>query len=131
MANPVLFASSLSITIVHLIAQFWYQQTNPILSTMMICGLVTSIWNHGVTSFIAKYTDRCMMWIGFFVDSYLTWQIRDQSHFYVCIVCLILSASLYWVAKAWVTLSRNGNVPHLMAHCMLTVTHVSLIAAFA
>ena len=68
MANIVLFRSSCISGFIHLMVQLYSQQNNPILLTISVLGVITSIWNHNVTHVLAKYADRIMMFAGFCID---------------------------------------------------------------
>lgn len=115
MANSVLFVSSVSIACIHVAAQLWYQQKNIVLTTTMACGIATSVWNHGVTSSLAKIADRVMMWIGFFSNLYSIWNVRDYTRQTLCLLALLAAALLYSVAKVlikWRSSTHVANVPH-------------------
>lgn len=142
----MLFRSSMFITILHILAQLWYRQTNLILTLTIIGGLSTSIWNHGTTSRIAMISDRVMMVIDFCADAYLILIIPLQFKCVLATAMLISSVVLYWVSKmpyasqfhinsfwlcAPIRQIRGSNIPHMIAHLSLTMTHIILMSIFA
>jgi predicted membrane protein len=137
MTNFVLFLSSVFITFIHVAAQLRYQQSNFVLTVTMACGCVTSVWNHGVTSSIAKAVDRLMMWIGFFSNLYTISRVHDNMRRYACLITLLAAVLLYVVAKSCIALSRRhqkqeesnrlSDLPHILAHFSLTITHILLM----
>lgn len=139
MGNYVLFVSSLSLAILHGIAQLWFRQKNEILTTTISCGIATSIWNHGVTSRVAKLIDRGMMWVGFFSNLYSIAKLEDTYTYCSCLATLFLAGILYIAAKLFTSrhvvskvdcLKHIGpNIPHVLAHLTLTLTHVMLMRA--
>lgn len=158
MANFVLLLSSVSSAFVHMAAHLWYQQQNAVLTTTMACGIATSVWNHGVTSSVAKIADRVMMWIGFFSNLHSIWNVKDHSRQSMCLLTLLAAALLYSIAKAllkWrfrthvanAQLAKHNDasgkssrrllpwslpdLAHAFAHCSLTVTHVLLMEAYS
>ena len=68
MVNFILFKSSFIFGTIQLLSMFSLESRNLLLNTSTTFGILTSIVNHGTTSDIAKWTDRCMMLIGIYVD---------------------------------------------------------------
>ena len=140
MANPVLFASSLFLAFVHLALILAQQPLPRLFSFTVLCGTFSSIWNHGTTSEIAKWTDRSMMAVGAVVDFAYLSSVPMEMRPLLCglIVCAILG---YFGAKFLVVrappptgkagkaglkggdASPAGNAPHLVAHVLLSLTH--------
>jgi hypothetical protein len=113
MANKTLLYSSLLFGTLQLFFLF----LNPplILTLVIVCGTLTSIWNHGSTSQSAKRIDRLVMSIGAAIDAcyaaHLPWSL----------LLLFMAILSYAIAK----LSKS-NVPHVLAHALLTLAHLSL-----
>lgn len=148
MANALLFRSSAAIAVVHAAALWWFQAGNALLTATIVLGVATSLWNHGVTSSLAKIADRAMMWVGFCIDLHLVWSVPDVAAWATCFATLVASALLYFaakwglrlterrsssvsgsVARAWPV--RVADLPHVLAHLSLTTTHVMLLEAYA
>jgi predicted membrane protein len=139
MTNFVLFLSSVFIAFIHVAAQLRYQQSNFVLTVTMACGCATSVWNHGVTSSIAKVVDRTMMWIGFFSNLCTISRVHDNTRQYACLATLLAAVLLYVVAKSCIALTghqkqeetpctnRLSDLPHILAHFSLTITHILLM----
>jgi hypothetical protein len=68
MANPRLFASSLVLGFLHLLLLLLHQPVPRIFAVNVLCGIFSSIWNHGATLEVAKWSDRTMMAVGAVVD---------------------------------------------------------------
>ncbi len=79
MANPYLFTSSALLGALHF---YWLWSLRPcnsmLLQSIIIVGVLTSVWNHGTTSKAAMYSDRAVMVIGFVVDVYLSINIPNK-----------------------------------------------------
>lgn len=142
MANPVLFASSLFFAFLHL-ALILYFQPPLAFSYCILCGVFSSVWNHGTTSDVAKWSDRGMMAVGAIVDSAYIAAVPTASR--LLLASLIVAAIVgYAGAKALVRVSKkkeaspaasvfaavftSGNLPHLLAHLCLSCTHFIMIA---
>ena len=124
MANSVLFTSSLFLGFLHMVLIVLYQPVPPILALTITCGTFSSIWNHGVTSEIAKWTDRGIMVIGTAVDFIYIIVIPDTEAQRTLLLALLSTALAgYSLAKNTV----GGNLPHLLAHICLSFTHFILI----
>lgn len=117
MVNKILFKSSIILAGIHILTYIYLQPCNIILIINITIGIITSIWNHGVTCNIAKYVDRMMM-IGFIINSYIISSIQH----YLCMMTLFLAVVLYYLAKT----SKN-TLYHVGAHLILTFTHILLM----
>ncbi|KAE8910179.1 hypothetical protein PF005_g18801 [Phytophthora fragariae] len=155
MTNAVLFTSTVMVGAVHILALLWYRQTSRLLAATIVAGLATSVWNHGVTSATAKVSDRLAMWLCFCVDLHLVWSLENRGRCWLCIATLVGAAILYGAAKVYIQWKlntqvagvsndlnkqrpvssvrrlRSGDVPHLLAHMSLTITHLLLVEAYS
>jgi len=68
MVNLVLFKSTIILGTIQLLTMIALNSQNIFFNTNITFGILTSLINHGTTSNIAKWTDRCMMLIGIYVD---------------------------------------------------------------
>ena len=68
MVNLILFKSSFIFGTIQLLSMISLESRNLLLNTSTTFGILTSVVNHGTTSYIAKWADRCMMLIGIYVD---------------------------------------------------------------
>jgi hypothetical protein len=134
----------------------WWPSSMILLSSMGM-GIATSIWNHSVTNKVAMYADRTMMWIGFATNLFLIFQMSahagTQTLQRLCLFLLFSSALVYALAK-WLIRSfsripihpdtpvhsgthsptrhgARGNIPHILAHATLTVTHTLLLMHYS
>ena len=146
MANHVLFASSLFFGFLHLALILFFQPVPLLFSYGVLCGVFSSLWNHGSTSDIAKWSDRIMMVVGAVVDFAYLAAVPTPSK--LLLASLIVAAIVgYAGAKALVRVSlkkeaspaasvfaavfTSGNLPHLLAHLCLSCTHFIMIAELA
>ena len=127
MANKFLFISSLFCTFIHGLALIWFNNNNLLLTITIICGLLTSLLNHGLTYKILIFIDRIMMIFGFISNLYSIYFINSFINQYLCLFLLHLSAILYLFAK----LFTKKNILHLAAHLFLLITNIILIYEFS
>ena len=143
MTNPILFTSSIFMSIIHYIGLHKYNPKNDLLIYCILFGLITSILNHGLTHYIFKYLDRGMMILGFLINMYFTTKIYlkktnkydkyDKYHKYYVenIYFLILFAVImFFITKV---LLKSGKVlinyiPHLIAHVIITIANILLFS---
>ena len=137
MANPVLFASSLFLAFIHLALILAQQPLPRVFSFTVLCGTFSSIWNHGTTTEVAKWSDRSMMAVGAVVDFAYLWSVPMEMRPLLCSL-IVLAILGYFGAKFLVVqapgktakaglkggdASPAGNAPHLIAHILLSMTH--------
>jgi len=79
MVNRVLLYSSLICGGIHLV----YPSHLVVHRMAMMSGVMTSIWNHGTTSPIAKWTDRGMMMVAVIVH------VRMYHHYLATLYCIV------------------------------------------
>ena len=123
MANSVLYRSSLLLGGLHLIFAYYFKSDYRIVSVYTI-GVVTSIANHGLTSNLLKWMDRCIMIIGTITDIiYITnlpsFRLRGG-----LLIAFYITA--YFSSKY----SKVPNViPHVFTHIFATILHVCLLCS--
>ena len=93
-----------------------------------IAAIVTSIWNHGTTSLISKWTDRIVVTYAIYKD-YVMIQLlfRDNVDKIPCIIILITSISCFIVSKLYHTLSFYRFLCHILSHIIATLLHIVII----
>lgn len=149
MANHVLFASSLFLAFLHLSLVIYFKPPRAF-AFSVLCGTFSSIWNHGVTNDVAKWSDRGMMAVGALVDfSYIASVPINQRPLLFALILAALAG--YAGAKVLVRASSakkerrdashaaslyaavftSGNLPHLTAHLCLSLTHFVMITELA
>lgn len=117
MANKELFLTSYLMLIAHTFALFIYHPPFLIFIIYMI-GPLVSIWNHGVSSIIAKYTDRFIMIIGYFIDLLYIYKLKNIYIF----ILINLTVICYITSKITNIISF-----HLLAHLLIILTHYILL----
>lgn len=83
----------------------------------MISGVMTSIWNHGTTSPIAKWTDRGMMIVAAIVH------VRMYHHYLPIMYCIVA----YLLAKI-VPDKTAGNAIHASTHVVATIYNLRILS---
>jgi hypothetical protein len=119
MTNPLLFGSSIFMTVFHYIGLHKYNPKNDLLIYCILFGLITSILNHGLSHSIFKYLDRCMMLIAFFINIYFTTKIylkkKDKYHVENIYILIIFAVILFFITKVILKLERvkliSTNLP--------------------
>jgi hypothetical protein len=147
MANPVLFASSLFFAYLHLALILIFQPVPRLFSFTILSGVLSSIWNHGTTSELAKWSDRGAMAVGAAVDFAYIYSVPIGRR--PLLAALIVAAIAgYAGAKALVrrqapqakqkrapwalaAVLSSGDLPHLLAHACLSCTHFVMIVELA
>ena len=137
MANILLFISSVSITTIHLLWLVVHCPENILLILNICFGLLTSIWNHGTTSEIAKLCDRIMMIIGYGID---LWIIVFELPAFVGEVCagfLFLAVASYFISKCLLKSAIHkiynyiAIIPYLNSHLLITCCHLLIIEHYS
>ena len=90
-----------------------------LLITFILLGVFTSILNHGFTNNLFKWSDRLVMFFGFFTDSYiiLNLESNDHPHFnlnlyskkVLCFSLMGFAALSYIVAKQIINLLKQSK----------------------
>jgi hypothetical protein len=114
MANRKLFSTSLCCAFIFLLFIIFLRPKNktlcPILLTLFTIGLLTSVLNHGTTSKMIKFIDRCVMIFGVL---YLLLCVKCFQRF-PWIYFLLFTVGLYLIAKA-----TNKDSYHACSHFLL------------
>jgi hypothetical protein len=119
MANPVLLYSSAVVTLLHLIGVLYANGNAPAwIVAYMLTGCATSIWNHGTTSELAKWSDRGAMYFG----TCATYWNTSHSRLYLALVPMIVA---YVAAKRWALVEA-----HIAAHAIITLINLKILAEY-
>lgn len=128
MANPLLFKSSIILGFFNvLFVEIW--KVPLAYRTYMWMGVFTSIWNHGTTSNLAKYSDRAVMFINAIPDIIYILNIDNQFFIlkFLCFIFFFSAVGLFFVAKKLIHSKNNvnafGNKQHLTCHFLITIEH--------
>jgi hypothetical protein len=127
--NPVLFQSSLFLGLLHVIAVVHFYPGIWI-ALVYLGGVITSLLNHGLTSKVAKWTDRSWMTMGVITDILFILSIPLVAIRVKGIALVVAYVSLYFIAKYLVSKSKDkqkGNLPHILTHILATLTHIWLL----
>jgi len=124
MANPLLFKSSLIVGSYHVFLALWYAPI--ILEVILILGVLTSIYNHGTTSFHAKWLDRIAISLASIIDIFyilcLPYPVNT-----VVLSIFFATVSAFFIAKYQIRSGvNNGNAFHLSSHLLAVVIHTIL-----
>jgi hypothetical protein len=129
MANNILFWSSILCGVVHF-TMLYHFPTFLLLSITLAFGIVTSIWNHGVSDENAKWVDRIVITFGVFVDLYyIVFVIQHHPLFTLTLSLLGVAVMTFVSAKVLSSIDKEdvGVYNHLIAHCFATLCHCVLI----
>ena len=138
--NPTLFTTSCVMLAGHLILVLCFSHS-PLPLLIMYVGPLTSVWNHGTTSEIAKWSDRCVMTIGLGVDLWFICRLSDTwQHITMVVLFLSWALALYFGGKVFVERSDNTNadaeedildsMPHAIADICILASHVCLMVYY-
>jgi len=122
MKNNLLLFSSLGSLVVHVVL---FSKTPKFPRPWLYyLGLGTSIWNHGTTSEIAKWTDR--MVVGACVGHNLYWMsaYRHQKGAWMGMVMTLNGVSFYFVSK--MVKKKHQIMFHVISHVCATCSDVLL-----
>ena len=125
MANPLLFKSSLICGGIHVLLVIGWGAPF-LLSLCYTIGVITSIWNHGTTSELAKWSDRVFIAIAVIVDIVYMFFLPLISLF-IAISTISFSVVLFLMAKKEIKNGKSGNPFHLGSHVVATILHSILI----
>jgi len=126
MANPVLYKSAIICGFFHILSIIYFGG-KPLMNGVYVCGVGTSIWNHGVTNDLVKRIDRIVIFFGIFVDTYyiMTSPVVMATVTFNILTTTILS---YLRAKLTKGVHSDGNPYHLTSHVLATCLHVILLS---
>jgi hypothetical protein len=116
MVNPTLFVSAILCSALHSAAILWYQPPLPY-TIFLASACATSMWNHGTTSTLAKWSDRAIMGIGLPV----TFALAPTSALQALTVDIML---VYGLAK-----HRQSTPLHIVAHILITFINLQILAS--
>ena len=132
MTNPLLFSSSICMTIFHYIGLHKYNPKNDLLIYFILFGLITSILNHGLSHSIFKYLDRSMMVLAFLINIYFTTKVylKTKDKYYVenIYFLIVLAVILFFITKLILKSGKKplNYTPHVLAHIIITIANVLL-----
>ena len=91
-------------------------------------GILTSLWNHGATSEVAKWADRIWMSIGGFVDLYCLCILEKEMAISGSLI-LITAVTFFFMAKYHDSKAfhRERDLFHGISHCLATILHLGLL----
>lgn len=118
MVNLILLSSSLTCSIVHVVATVFFQ---PNLKTTIISviGCSVAIWNHGTTNAVAKTVDRIVASTCLVIMAYDAVSVHPMlTGGYVS------SATLYGLAKL-----KRKTWPHVVTHLLSTMCNIILMSS--
>jgi hypothetical protein len=137
--NPTLFTTSCIMLAGHLILVLCFSHSPLPLLIMYVLGPLTSVWNHGTTSEIAKWSDRCVMTIGLGVDLWFICRLSDTwPHITMVVLFLSWALALYFGGKVFMERSDNADaeedilesMPHAIALICILASHVCLMVYY-
>ena len=138
MANPRLFCSALFLGLVHILMLVWDRHCPRVLAISLVLAVFTSIWNHGVTSDVAKWADRCMIGAAAGLDYYYLLFVIPHASSRPLLAVMSTSILAYFSAKMVLRAMRmeagimwQADMPHLCAHILQTICNVGMIHVLA
>ncbi len=136
MTNPLLFGSSIGMTIFHYIGLHKYNPKNDLLIYSILFGLITSILNHGLSHYIFKYLDRCMMILACLINIYFTTTIylKKKDKYYVenIYFLIVFAVIMFIITKIILKTGKKSinYIPHIFAHIFITIANILLFKEF-
>lgn len=131
MANQILYDSSLLLGNVNLFVVFTSIYTPLLFKLIVIFGVLTSIWNHGSTSTIAKKMDRCVMVLGILGDFYyIIYQFYPLFILQLILIVLITTAIHFYILAKMCISATNRISYHIYSHCAVTLCHILMALSF-
>lgn len=131
MANPLLLKSSIILGFINLVFVEFFDVPN-YFRTYMWLGVFTSIWNHGTTSKIAKFSDRFVIIANAIPEFFYIMQIDPEYWFWkaACVLLFFSGIFSFIIAKIKIATKNNenihGNKQHFLCHFLITVEHLLL-----
>lgn len=117
MVNRPLFMSAVICTVAHAIAVAT-AHPHPLYGLFLLTACTTSLWNHGMSSAVARFADRAFMVISVPITA------MAHPHPVTWMTLALLSVS-YGAAKATGTLT-----PHLVAHALITALNLRILGMY-
>lgn len=129
MANPLLFRSACLLGSLHVVLVLLYEIPF-FLALAYLCAVATSVWNHGTTSGLAKWTDRFTIVCAVIVDSmYIA--VMPAAQLCLGAVLVVAGVSCYFMAKAAIRSGQSGDPYHVLSHCFGTVLNIIVIISIS
>lgn len=136
MTNRVLYFTSWVMMMLHYAAVGLFFRSSPVLlQWLYLCGPWTSAWNHGTTSFVAKWADRSLMAVGCVLDIYFVCSLLIS--FIPPLPAIFVLANIAMALLAYACAKRTASAPipdkarqnafHSMAHAFITAANLSLL----
>jgi hypothetical protein len=127
MANDYLWKSSIFFGSIHFLFMiFW--NTRLLLIFIYAVGILTSIWNHGTTSDLAKWADRIWISLGSLVDFYSLF-IMDAELAISGTLILMTAVFFFAMAKKFEKKKKDKerDLYHSISHALATIVHLGLL----
>lgn len=125
MANSVLFISSCMILATHCIA-FYCFNAPIILQYTYILGSYTSLWNHGTSCVVARWSDRLVMLGGLVVDIWFIF-CQHKSSSGIALLCIFTALSIVCYGCAKCLGQPMANVFHVYSHMFVCMSHFTML----
>lgn len=138
MTNNVLLLSSYIFGSLQVIWMIYLNTKRFDIICNIICGIITSIINHGRNSLISKWLDRFMMLIGIYIDLCIIDEINNFNY-YICNLLILLAIFTYILSK-YILLTVDlyykykitlCNITHIISHLFITSCHFVIIYYFS
>lgn len=138
MAHPLLFITSLGMIISHFIALYLFKGPL-ILQWSYISGPSTSIWNHGLISSFALWSDRIMMTAGCLIDLYFMETLPWGNKIIVlvttsaAIICFFIAKVMsgFEIPSKLLRFSEIQWIPslfHASSHVFISISHYCMLS---
>jgi hypothetical protein len=115
MTNPILFATSWIMLVLHAVTFIYLFSKNVPLSLVFlyIGGSLTSIINHGTSNFVSKWIDRIVMTLGLCIDIwYIVCKLKHSSDIVSVSLPLAVAILTYFLDKCQPKTYTNHNNDH-------------------
>jgi len=119
MSNIILLKSSILCGLIQLIFIFLYISINFNYCLFILTGILTSIFNHGLTFNFIKYLDRITMYIGYLLNIVILIKMFN----FIMIFILNMSVVFYILSKY-----LNYSFIHIISHIIITYINIYIIS---
>ncbi len=119
MSNIILLKSSILCGLIQLIFIFLYISINFNYCLFILTGILTSIFNHGLTFNFIKYLDRITMYIGYLLNIIILIKMFN----FIMIFILNMSLVFYILSKY-----LNYSFIHVISHIMIAYINIHIIS---
>ena len=126
MANPFLFKSACFFGTLHLLIIYYYNVFLTIYSVIYLTAVATSLWNHSVTSDLAKWGDRVTIYTVFAFDILAAFVLNKPAEY---ILTMMTAVGCYFNAKYQDNRGNKGkrDWSHFATHGIWTIMHMFVI----